>query len=51
MARRRRPAPGMDSLADLAQKVKVLEREMAAQRKAMERLKQLGPEPAKRKSA
>jgi len=44
MARRRRSAPGMDSLADLAEKVKILEREMAVQRKALERLKQMGTE-------
>jgi hypothetical protein len=44
MTRRRRTAPGMDSLADLEQKVKILEREMAVQRKAMDRLKELGAE-------
>jgi len=44
MTRRRRTAPGMDSLADLEQKVKILEREMAVQRKAMDRLKELGSE-------
>ena len=44
MTRRRRTAPGMDSFADLAQKLKILEREMAVQRKAMERLKELGSE-------
>jgi len=44
MTRRRRTAPGMDSFADLAQKIKILEREMAVQRKAMDRLKELGSE-------
>ena len=44
MTRRRRTAPGMDSLTGLAEKVKVLEREMALQRKALERLKQMGSE-------
>ena len=39
---RRRTAPGMDSLNGLAEKVKVLEREMALQRKAMDRLKEMG---------
>jgi hypothetical protein len=34
----------MDSFADLAQKVKILEREMAVQRKAMDRLRELGSE-------
>jgi hypothetical protein len=47
---RRRVARGMDSLVGLAEKVKVLEREMALQRKALERLKEMGsdhrlPEP------
>lgn len=44
MTRRRRTAPGMDSFADLAQKIKILEREMAVQRQAMDRLKELGSE-------
>jgi hypothetical protein len=39
---RRRTAPGVDSLDGLAEKVKVLEREMALQRKALERLKEMG---------
>jgi hypothetical protein len=34
----------MDSFADLAQKIKILEHEMAVQRKAMDRLKELGSE-------
>jgi len=44
MTRRRRTAPGMDSFADLAHKVKVLEQEMALQRKALDRLKEMGSE-------
>ena len=44
MTRRRRTPPGMDSLEDLAKKVKVLEREMALQRIALERLKAMGSE-------
>jgi hypothetical protein len=44
MTRRRRTAPGMDSFEDLVRKVKVLEREMALQRKALDRLKQMGSE-------
>jgi hypothetical protein len=39
---RRRTAPGMDSLDGLAEKVKILEREMALQRKALDRLKEIG---------
>jgi hypothetical protein len=31
----------MDSFADLAEKVKILEREMAVQQKALDRLKEL----------
>ena len=34
----------MDSLEDLAKKVKVLEREMALQRAALDRLKAMGSE-------
>jgi len=44
MARRHRAAPGMDSIEDLARKIKVLEHEMAQQRKALDRLKQMGSE-------
>jgi hypothetical protein len=44
MTRRRRTAPGMDSFAELAEKVKIPEREMAVQRKAMDRLKEMGSE-------
>jgi hypothetical protein len=42
MTRRPRTAPGMESLDGLAEKVKVLEREMALQRTALERLKEMG---------
>ena len=39
----RRPKPvGFESSADLARKVEILEREMAAQRAALDRLKELG---------
>jgi len=48
MARRPRTA-GPDPLADLAKKADVLERELRAQRSAMERLKELGA-PAPRRS-
>ncbi len=48
MSRRPRPA-GPDPLADLAKKADVLERELRAQRSAMERLKEIGP-PAPRRS-
>jgi hypothetical protein len=40
MARRERAA-GLDSSDDLARKVEILEREMATQRTALERLKQM----------
>ena len=43
MTRRPKPA-GLESSADLARKVEILEREMASQREALERLKQMGPE-------
>jgi len=39
MPRRRKPA-GLECLVDLARKVEILEREMSAQRQAMERLKE-----------
>ena len=39
---RRRVAAGMDSLEDLARKAAVLERELALQRRALEKLKELG---------
>jgi hypothetical protein len=42
MARRPKPA-GLESSADLARKMEILEREMASQREALERLKQMGP--------
>ena len=42
----RRPNPGaLESASDLARKVEILEREMAAQRDALERLKQMGRDP------
>jgi hypothetical protein len=36
-------AQGVESSQDMARKLEVLERELAVQRTAMERLKQLGP--------
>ena len=48
MARRPRTA-GLDPLADLAKKTDVLERELRAQRFAMDRLKEIGA-PAPRRS-
>ena len=45
MARRRRTGTGMESFEDLARKLQVLERELAVQRQALERLKQMGPAP------
>jgi hypothetical protein len=42
MAQRRSFAPD-DPFADLEKKVKILEREMAQQRAAMERLRTMGP--------
>ena len=44
MARRPKTG-GSDPFADLAEKAKVLEEEMALQREAMEKLKALGPDP------
>ena len=44
MARRPKTA-GSDPLADLAEKAKVLEEEMAIQRDAMQKLKAMGPDP------
>ena len=40
---RRRSRAGVDPLADLAKKTEILEREMAVQRAALERLKELAP--------
>jgi hypothetical protein len=60
MPRRRRMVQGVESSQDLARKLEVLERELAVQRAAMEKLKLLGtsgkatPAPARltrRKSA
>ena len=42
MPRRRRMVQGVESSQDLARKLEVLERELAVQRLAMEKLKQLG---------
>jgi hypothetical protein len=39
---RRRAASGLESSADLARKVAVLERELALQRDALEKLKDMG---------
>ena len=46
MPRRRRMVQGVESSQDLARKLEVLERELAVQRAAMEKLKLLGA-PAK----
>ena len=46
MPRRRRMVQGVESSQDLARKLEVLERELAVQRAAMEKLKQLGAKPA-----
>ena len=45
MPRRRRMVQGVESLQDLARKLEVLERELAVQRSAMDKLKQLGAKP------
>ena len=45
MARRRRSTAGMDSFQELARKVEILEREMAVQHRALERLKQMAAAP------
>jgi hypothetical protein len=42
---RRPKTPGSDPLADLAEKTRVLEEEMAIQRDAMQKLKAMGPDP------
>jgi hypothetical protein len=42
MARRRRTAAGIESLEDLARKSEILERELAVQRQALEKLRQMG---------
>ena len=46
MARRRATAP-VDPFADLAKKVEILEREMAVQRAALDKLKEMGNRAAK----
>jgi hypothetical protein len=43
MPRRRRMVQGVESSQDLARKLEVLERELAVQKAAMEKLKLLGP--------
>ena len=43
MPRRRRMVQGVESSQELARKLEVLERELAVQRAAMEKLKLLGP--------
>lgn len=45
MARPRKSRPSSDPFVDLAKKTEILEREMDVQRAAIERLKQLRPEP------
>jgi hypothetical protein len=47
MARRRRTAAGIESLEDLARKSAILEEELALQRQALEKLKQMGLTHAK----
>ena len=50
MARPRKTLPASDPFVDLAKKTEILEREMDAQRAAIERLKQIGklrPRPAR----
>jgi hypothetical protein len=42
MARPRKTLPASDPFVDLAKKTEILEREMDAQRAAIERLKQIG---------
>ena len=42
MARRRRTAAGFESLEELARKTEILERELAVQRQALEKLRQMG---------
>ncbi len=50
MARRRGTTASTDPLQDLARKTEILERELAVQRAAIEKLKELGrrPEPEAR---
>ena len=49
MARRRGPA-GTDPLADLAKKVEILEQELAVQRAALDRLKEMAAPAARPQS-
>jgi hypothetical protein len=46
MPRRRRPTAGVESYVELARKLEILERELAVQRNAIEKLKMMG-RPAK----
>lgn len=48
MARRRPASAVVDPLVDLDKKVEILEREMAVQRAAIDRLKTMGPAPVVR---
>jgi hypothetical protein len=48
---RRSKAPGLDSSEDLARKVEILEREMATQRAALERLKEMSVQRTSRGDA
>jgi hypothetical protein len=41
----RRPRADIESIEELARKVAILERELALQREALEKLKQMGPAP------
>jgi hypothetical protein len=47
MPRRRRMVQGVESSQDLARKLEVLERELAVQRAAMEKLKEMATAKAK----
>jgi hypothetical protein len=51
MPRRRRGVQGVESSQDLARKLEVLERELAVQRAAMEKLKELSTSPKKTPAA
>jgi len=51
MPRRRRMVQGVESSQDLARKLEVLERELAVQRAAMEKLKEMATAKAKPSAA
>ena len=51
MPRRRRVVQGVESPQDMARKLAVLERELAVQRAAMEKLKELGAAPKRMAAA